>query len=114
MILILSISLNLLVIIFIKNIRYIAIANTLTFYIWYFYSSKHFHLLSIRKSEVIYLIFFVFLFFLFTTYLNGIDGFILYLISITTLNYIFYKREFMKILNKIKFVLLNFRNRGVI
>jgi O-antigen/teichoic acid export membrane protein len=71
----------------------IAIATTISFYIWYLYSSKDFPDLKIDIKEKLYLIIFFITFLITSNYLNWWNGLFVYYIAIILINYLFYKDE---------------------
>jgi len=71
----------------------IAIATTISFYIWYLYSSKDFPDLKIDIKEKIYLVMFFITFLITSSYLNWWNGLFVYYIAIILINYLFYKDE---------------------
>jgi O-antigen/teichoic acid export membrane protein len=71
----------------------IAIATTISFYIWYLYSSKDFPYLKIDIKEKLYLIMFFITFLITSNYLNWWNGLLVYYIIIILINYLFYKYE---------------------
>lgn len=70
----------------------IAIATTLTFYFWFFYSSNSFKSIKINIKDIIYLGLFIIIFYLTTTFIdNWIIGLLIFFIIIMTINYLFFK-----------------------
>jgi O-antigen/teichoic acid export membrane protein len=88
-----TVLLNFAAIIIYKNNFSIAIATTISFYIWYLYSSKDFSDLKIDIKEKIYLIIFFITFLITSNYLNWWNGLLVYYIIIILINYLFYKDE---------------------
>jgi hypothetical protein len=92
-ILIISIILNTLAILIHKSNLSIAIATTISFYVWYFYSSRDFPILRVDIKEIIYLVIFLVTFFVTTNFTNRLTGLVIYFSIIMTSIYVFYKKE---------------------
>lgn len=91
--LLVTVLLNFAAIIIHKSIFSIAIATTISFYIWYLYSSKDFPDLKIDIKEKIYLIMFFMTFLITSSYFSWWNGLLVYYIIIILINYLFYKDE---------------------
>ncbi|KLU62676.1 GDSL-like lipase/acylhydrolase [Peptococcaceae bacterium CEB3] len=76
-----------------KRPQSIALATTLSFYVWYVFSSRHFDALKIRAKELIYLLSYLTLFFISAILLSWWQGLIAYPLSIVGLNLLFYYSE---------------------
>jgi len=68
--LMISASLNLIAVFLFGNNVSVAIATTISFYIWYWFSSYHFKGLSIQFDEIIYLFMFIILFIFSTNFVT--------------------------------------------
>jgi O-antigen/teichoic acid export membrane protein len=91
--LLVAVLLNFAAIIIYKSNFTIAVATTISFYIWYLYSSKDFPELKINIKEKIYLVMFFITFLITNSYLNWLNGLLVYYIIITLINHLFYKYE---------------------
>lgn len=98
--LIVSAILNIIALVTFSNNIAIAVATTISFYVWYYFSSKHFETLYISLKEIIYLLLFITSFIFSSSYLNLLPGTILYIISLTLLIVIFYRNEFIGLKNE--------------
>ncbi len=93
--------LNIIAIIIHKSNYSIAIATTVSFYIWYLYSSKDFPDLKIEIKEIVYLLMFFITFYITSNYLKWWNGILVYYIIIITVSYLFYKREMISLFKHI-------------
>jgi O-antigen/teichoic acid export membrane protein len=85
-----------------KNFLSIAFATTVCYYIWLWYSAKHFKKLTFTKRDVFYLAGFFVLFLLTTRFLADISGFIIYSVCIiiwATMIYNSTLKEMYRIIN---------------
>ncbi|NHM30009.1 lipopolysaccharide biosynthesis protein [Neobacillus terrae] len=71
----------------------IAVATTISFYVWYIYSSRHFSFLKITYKETIYLMIYALIFLISSNYLNLLYGTIFFCFGISLLIFSFYKNE---------------------
>lgn len=86
----------------------IAIATTLTFYFWFFYSSNSFESIKINIKDIIYLGLFIIIFYLTTTLIdNWIIGLLTFLIIMTTINYLLFKEVIKDMVLRLKNISLN-------
>ncbi|QTA38499.1 polysaccharide biosynthesis protein [Thermosipho ferrireducens] len=92
-----SFVLNVLAVILNKSNFTIAIATTLAFYIWFFYSSKDFEGLETNWREIFYILLFVSGFLFSTIKLPLLYGFVFLGIWTFILTMIFFKKEFVKL-----------------
>lgn len=88
-----SILLNILALIIHTNFFSIAIAATISFYIWFFYSSKDFSFLKTSIKEISYLTLYFLIFLVSSIKLTLGLGLVVFFIGILLLSYIFYKNE---------------------
>lgn len=91
--LLISIIYNSISLIIYKNMVSIAIATTLAFITWYFYSMRHFKYLKCDKKELIYLLGIFCGFILASNLFSWYVGGILYLILYFSLVFLLYKVE---------------------
>ena len=91
--LIITILLNTLSVIIYRKPQDIALATTISFYVWYVYSARHFKTLKINLKELIYLLLYLCVFFISIIYFSLWQGAISYLIAIGAVNLIFYSSE---------------------
>jgi O-antigen/teichoic acid export membrane protein len=105
--LVVSAVLNLIAVITFGTNISVAIATTISFYIWYWFSSHHFEGLSINFNEIIYLIMFILLFVISSNFVSLIYGVIIFSIGLSILIVSFYRSESMSLINE-------FINRGKI
>ncbi|MCK4309656.1 MAG: hypothetical protein KAW42_06750 [Candidatus Atribacteria bacterium] len=81
----------------------IAIATTLTFYFWFFYSSNSFESIKINIKDIIYLGLFIIIFYLTTTFIdNWIIGLLTFLIIMATINYLLFKEVIKDMILRIR------------
>ncbi|RAO99018.1 hypothetical protein PW5551_06595 [Petrotoga sp. 9PW.55.5.1] len=92
---------NIIAILISKNIYSIAIATSLSFYFWFFYSAKDFDGLKTNIKEIVFLTLYAPLFLFSSNYMNYINGFLIFFIGIFLLVYFMYKKEFRELINKI-------------
>lgn len=71
----------------------VAIATTLTYYIWFIIGFRQFKFLKLKIKDVGYLVFYIIAFFVITNSLNDILGFLAYFLFIILLVFCFYKNE---------------------
>lgn len=89
---IVSFIFNSIAILIYKSTWTIAIATTLTFYLWFFYSSSSFESIKITIKDIVYLGLFIIDFYLTTKFIdNWIIGLLTFLIIIMTINYLLFK-----------------------
>ncbi|SHN11422.1 oligosaccharide flippase family protein [Halanaerobium congolense] len=100
--LLISGALNLIALITFENNIAIAVATTSSFYIWFYFSSRHFESLFINLKEFIYLAMFVILFIFTSNFIDLLTGVIVFSIGILILIYSFYRLEFMDLINEFK------------
>jgi O-antigen/teichoic acid export membrane protein len=91
--LLIAILLNFVAIVIYKSNLSIAIATTISFYIWYLYSYKDFYSLKIDIKEKIYLVTFFITFLITSNFLKWLHGLFIYYTIIILINFIFYKNE---------------------
>lgn len=80
----------------------IAIATTISFYIWFYFSSRHFETLFVSSKEVFYLVIFVVLFIYSSNFISLLPGTIVFSVGLLILIFGFYKSEFMGLINEFK------------
>lgn len=90
--------LNSISIIIYRKSQNIALATTISFYVWYLYSAKHFKMLKISFKEAIYLLLFLSIFFITTNYFSWWQGAFVYFISVGALNLAFYSEEIRRLI----------------
>lgn len=100
--LLISVILNFIALTVFGNNIAIAVATTISFYIWFYFSSRHFETLFVSSKEVLYLIIFVVLFIYSSNFINLLAGTIIFSIGLLILIFIFYKSEFMGLTNELK------------
>ena len=96
-----SILLNILAILVHESNITIALATTIAFYIWYFYSAKDFSNLKHNINELFYLALYFITFYLCVEYLNWLLGLIAYYFIIIVVTLILYKKELILLLKDI-------------
>lgn len=97
-----SIVLNFIALITFGNNTAIAVATTISFYIWFYFSSRHFETLFVSSKEVLYLIIFVVLFIYSSNFISLLAGTIIFSVGLLILIFAFYKSEFMGLINEFK------------
>lgn len=86
----------------------IAIATTLTFYFWFFYSSNSFKSIKINIRDIIYLGFFIIIFYLTTTFIdNWMIGLLTFLIVMITIDYLLFKEVIRDMILRLKHININ-------
>ncbi len=86
----------------------IAIATTLTFYFWFFYSSNSFESIKINIKDIIYLVLFIIIFYLTTTFIdNWIIGLLTFFIIIMIINYLLFKEVINDMILRFKNISIN-------
>ena len=95
---IISFVLNLIAVLINKSNQSIALATTISFYIWFFWSSKDFNGLGANKKEILFLSLYLPLFFISTLYLDLLSGSVLFGLGVSLLLFIFYKNEIISLL----------------
>jgi hypothetical protein len=98
---IISFVLNLIAVIVNKSNQSIALATTIGFYVWFFWSSKDFKGLETNKKEIMFLSLYLPLFLVSTLYLDLVKGTIVFGIGVSVLVFAFYKKEFVELAKKI-------------
>lgn len=78
-----------------RNYLAITAATTICYYIWYFFSARHFEGLHVKLKDVIYLIGFLLIYFLITRITNVILGFVLYAVVIGVWSFAIYHKSLM-------------------
>src|SRR5690606_30543942 len=91
--LLISLTLNFVAVLYFKNNISIALATTIAFYVWFFYSIKDFKYLKTNMKEIIYLILFLLIFYSCGLYLHSILGLIIYYMAISLITILIYKNE---------------------
>ena len=76
-----------------ENTMSIAIATTITFYIWYIFSLKDYPILKPNVKEVAYIAIFFVLFFGSQIYLNWLWAFVVFYLGMFLTTIVFYKQE---------------------
>ena len=99
---IIAISLNALFISLIGDFAGVAIATTITYYIWFLIGIKQFKFLKLSKKDVIYIIIYTIGFFIITRNMNAYIGIILYLLFILLLIFACYKKEVFNYIYKLR------------
>lgn len=95
-VLIIAIILNACVIKIFNDFQWVAIATTVTYYIWLFIGTKQFEFIKITMRDFFYLTAFLLIFFIVTRYLNDYIGLVVYFILITVLVVICYGKRLNK------------------
>jgi O-antigen/teichoic acid export membrane protein len=86
----------------------IAIATTLTFYFWFFYSLNSFESIKINIKDIIYLGFFIIVFYLTTSFINNwVIGLFTFFIIIMSINYLLYKEIVKDMILRIRYISIN-------
>jgi O-antigen/teichoic acid export membrane protein len=101
--LLISIVLNIAAFLIDKSSASIAIATTISFYIWYFYSSKYFNFLKSNLKEICFICIYLIVFYTTSIKLNWLWGSILFFCSIFVITLAFYKKDmkdFVKVIFK--------------
>lgn len=96
-----SFGLNALAVIINRSNRTIAEATTITFYFWFFFSSKDFKGTRTNLREIAYLVNFLIVFFSTTRFFSWWIGLPLYLAGILGITLLFYKQEFLDLTRKV-------------
>lgn len=99
--LLMAIILNFLAVLTVGNNVSIAIATTVSFYIWYYFSSKHFEGLAINLKEVCYLFLFFLLFIFSSNFINLFYGTLIFSIGLIIIITIFFRKEFIDLISEI-------------
>ena len=99
-ILLTSIILNYILIHIIRDFTAVAIATTLTYYIWFFIGFRQFKFLKITFKDMLFLLIYTINFFVITCCMNDYLGFITYFIFICILAMVFYKKELTEYIKK--------------
>lgn len=99
--LIISIILNTLAVLIKLSNFSIAIATTISFYFWFFSSSKDFPGLETNIKEIAFIFLFIPLFLFCSIFLNYITGFVLFTLGVVVLVWLFYKKEFKELVDKL-------------
>lgn len=71
----------------------VAIATTLTYYIWFFIGLTQFKFIKLKPKDLIYLVVYSIVFFSIIKISNDIIGFFVYLVIILALDFIIYRKE---------------------
>ncbi|TDX43663.1 O-antigen/teichoic acid export membrane protein [Halanaerobium congolense] len=100
--LLISVILNFIALTVFGNNIAIAIATTISFYIWFYFSSRHFETLFVSLKEVLYLVIFVVLFIYSSNLVSLLVGTIVFSVGLLILVFGFYKSEFMGLINEFK------------
>jgi inner membrane protein involved in colicin E2 resistance len=100
--LLISVILNFIALTTFGNNIAIAIATTISFYIWFYFSSRHFETLFVSLKEVFYLVMFVVLFIYSSNFISLLAGTIVFSVGLLILIFGFYKLEFMGLINEFK------------
>lgn len=93
-----SIVLNVIAMIFYNGNLSIAIASTISYFVWYFFSAKHFSNLRSDKKEIFYLLIFLLLFSSCTLFMNWIIGMIVYYLGVILITYLLYKKDLIMLI----------------
>lgn len=99
--LIISIILNTLAVLINLSNFSIAIATTIAFYFWFFSSSKDFTGLETNIKEIAFIFLYIPLFLFSSIFLNYITGFVLFTLGMFVLVWLFYKKEFKELVDKL-------------
>ena len=83
------------------NYKWIAFTTMLTYYIWLFYSQHDFDEISLYFKDYIFLIGFFLFYFLSINIKNDLQGFLIYTLTISLWNLIFYKSSVLYVISKI-------------
>lgn len=95
-----SVILNFIALITFGNNISIALATTISFYIWFYFSSKHFESLIISFKEISYLMIFIVLFVFASSFVEILFGTLIFVGGLIILIYVFYKLEFKSLVNE--------------
>ena len=79
----------------------VAIATTITYFIWFFIGVVQFKFIKISAKDIIYLVIYIVIFFSVTRFENDYLGFIIYLASIVTLDSVCYGKILMQYSSKL-------------
>lgn len=79
----------------------VAIATTITYFIWFFIGVVQFKFIKISAKDIIYLVIYIVIFFSITRFENDYLGFIIYLASIVTLDSVCYGKILMQYSSKL-------------
>lgn len=104
-VIIISISLNALGVIIYKNYISIASAVTMTYFIWMWYSSRHFKYMKFNIRDIIYLIGYLIIYFTTTIFLENIVGLIVYMTAMIFLMILVYRKTMNEYKNRLIFKL---------
>lgn len=95
-----AIILNLVFVLLMGKFTGVAIATTITYYIWFLGGMKQFKFLKLAVKDIVYLILYTIGFFTITRTMEDITGFIVYFILIFVLAFVCYKNELSVYLHK--------------
>jgi len=98
---IISFTFNLMAVIINKNNQTIAFATTISFFVWFFYSSKDFKGLETSKEEIMFIVLYLPTFLFSTLCLDLAIGAIFFGVGISLLIFGFYRKEFLELTKKI-------------
>ena len=98
--LIVSVILNLIALTAFGNNVAIAVATTSSFYIWFYFSSRHFDELFITLKEILYLILFITLFIFSSNYISLLYGMLIFVSGLTILIFVFYRTQFRSLIKE--------------
>lgn len=96
-----SFLLNLTTVLISKSNITIALATTVAFYFWFFYSSKDFKGTKTNLKEITYLALFLGIFFSTTRFFTWWIGLPTFILGIFITTMIFYKREFLELISRV-------------
>lgn len=98
-ILMIAILLNSTAIYFYHHFTAVAIATTVTYYIWFFLGIRQFEFLKLSFGDIVYLLIYSIGFFMITHHFDGFVGMFVYLVFIIVITFLFYRNN-LKILAK--------------
>lgn len=101
--LIIAAVLNFISLLIFKDILYIAVSTTVSYYIWLLYSSRHFKAVKLIFKDYIFIAINLMVLWYISTFDYILIDFIIYLLFVFILNYIFFNEEMKIILGKMKF-----------
>lgn len=96
-----AITLNVIAILTFKTNFAIALATTLAFYIWFFYSTKDFRVLKPTVGEISYLIVLFVIFYVSTNYMHWLIGMLVFYITMFATTYILYQKDLINMFKEL-------------
>ncbi len=99
-ILVVALGLNAIFVSTYKNYTGVAIATSITYYLWLILGARQFRFIKFGAKDVIYLLIYLMGFLVITRLQNDILGFIVYLVFIVVLDFAIYKNDMQKLYRK--------------